>query len=173
MAGAWIDPLEYPVYCQCAPRRRDRIAEMPTPNELYDQASYLRDQGDKEKAVATLVEAVAIDPNFAIAHGMLAKLYADLAIADKAIAHATKVVELEPDAIPPCRSSISGAAASQRPSMPRPWRIRNKWVLIDRSDAPRPAFFGDEHHEVLENTRCRALTHASSAAGIATKRTRG
>ncbi len=70
---------------------------MPTPNELYDKASDLRDQGDKEGAVAKLEEAVAIDSSFALAHGMLAKLYADLASAEKAIEHAKKVVELEPD----------------------------------------------------------------------------
>jgi Tfp pilus assembly protein PilF len=70
---------------------------MPTPNELYDQAADRRDQGDREGAVAKLEEAVALDPAFALAHGMLAKLYADLAVADKAIAHAKKVVELEPD----------------------------------------------------------------------------
>src|SRR5215831_9583638 len=70
---------------------------MPTPHELYDQAADRRDQGDKEGAVAKLEEALALDPTFALAHGMLAKLYADLAVADKAIAHAKKVVELEPD----------------------------------------------------------------------------
>ncbi|WP_165224543.1 tetratricopeptide repeat protein [Aquisphaera insulae] len=70
---------------------------MPTPNELYDLASDLRDQGDKPGAIAKLEEAVAIDPNFTIGHGMLAKLYADIAEADKAIAHAQKVVQLEPD----------------------------------------------------------------------------
>jgi Flp pilus assembly protein TadD len=70
---------------------------MPTPNELYDQAADLRDSGDKEAAVAKLEEAVAIDPKFAIGHGMLAKLYADLAKADQAIEHALKVAELEPD----------------------------------------------------------------------------
>jgi Tfp pilus assembly protein PilF len=70
---------------------------MPTPNELYDLAALRRDEGDKEAAVANLEEALALDPNFALAHGMLAKLYADLAVADKAIAHAQKVVELEPD----------------------------------------------------------------------------
>src|ERR671918_798896 len=70
---------------------------MPTPNELYDQAVDLRDQGDKPGAVAKLEEAVAQDPSFAIGHGMLAKLYVDLAEADKAILHAKKVVELEPD----------------------------------------------------------------------------
>jgi tetratricopeptide (TPR) repeat protein len=70
---------------------------MPTPNELYDQAADLRDQGNKEAAVAKLEEAVALDPGFAIGHGMLAKLYADLAKTEEAIAHALKVAELEPD----------------------------------------------------------------------------
>jgi Flp pilus assembly protein TadD len=70
---------------------------MPTADELYDQAADLRDKGDKEGAVAKLEEAVALDPAFAIGHGMLAKLHADLAHADKAIMHALKVTELEPD----------------------------------------------------------------------------
>ncbi len=70
---------------------------MPTPDELYDLAVELRDQGDKPAAVAKLEEAVGLDPGFAIGHGMLAKLYADLAEGEKAIAHAKKVVELEPD----------------------------------------------------------------------------
>jgi Flp pilus assembly protein TadD len=70
---------------------------MPTPDQLYDEATALRDQGDKEAAVAKLREAVALDPNFAIGHGMLAKLCADLALTDEAIAHAKRVVEIEPD----------------------------------------------------------------------------
>lgn len=70
---------------------------MPTPDELYDRAVELRDGGDKPGAVAKLVEAVTQDSTFAIGHGMLAKLYADLAEADKAIEHARRVVELEPD----------------------------------------------------------------------------
>jgi len=70
---------------------------MPTPNELYDEATELRDKGDKPGAIAKLEEAVATDPAFAIGHGMLAKLYADLAESEKAIKHAKKVVELEPD----------------------------------------------------------------------------
>ncbi len=70
---------------------------MPTPNELYDQASTLREQGDKEGAVAKLKEAIEADPDFALGHGMLAKLYADLAKADEAIHHAKRVVELEPN----------------------------------------------------------------------------
>lgn len=70
---------------------------MPTPDSLYEEAIALRDGGDKPGAVAKLVEAVEIDDKFTIGHGMLAKLYADLADADRAIAHAKKVVELEPD----------------------------------------------------------------------------
>jgi Flp pilus assembly protein TadD len=70
---------------------------MPTPNELYDEATDRRDQGDKTGAIAKLEEAVALDPGFTIGHGMLAKLYADVAEAEKAIEHAQKVVELEPD----------------------------------------------------------------------------
>ena len=70
---------------------------MPTPNELYDQAVDLKDQGDREGAIARLETALAADPTFCIAHGMLAKLYVDLAEAEKAIYHAKKVVELEPD----------------------------------------------------------------------------
>jgi Tfp pilus assembly protein PilF len=70
---------------------------MPTPNELYDQAVDLRDGGDKPGAIVKLEEAVALDPTYAIGHGMLAKLYADIAESDKAIEHAKKVVELEPD----------------------------------------------------------------------------
>jgi Flp pilus assembly protein TadD len=70
---------------------------MPTSNELYDQAAMCRDRGDKEGAIVKLEEAIALDPKCAIAHGMLAKLFADLAVADKAILHAQKVVELEPD----------------------------------------------------------------------------
>jgi Flp pilus assembly protein TadD len=70
---------------------------MPTPDELYDLAIEMRDQGDKPAAVAKLEEAVGLDPGFAIGHGMLAKLYADLAEGEKAITHAKRVVELEPD----------------------------------------------------------------------------
>ena len=70
---------------------------MPTPDQLYDEATELRDKGDKEAAIARLQEGLQIDPNHALSHGMLAKLYADLARGDEAIFHAKKVVELEPN----------------------------------------------------------------------------
>ena len=70
---------------------------MPTPYELYDQAVDFRDKGDKPAAVVKLEEAIAADPTFAIGHGLLAKLYVDLAETEKAVNHAKRVVELEPD----------------------------------------------------------------------------
>lgn len=70
---------------------------MSTPDALYDEAVDLRDRGDRPAAIAKLEEAVRLDDRFALGHGMLAKLYADAAEADKAIAHARRVVELEPD----------------------------------------------------------------------------
>ncbi len=70
---------------------------MSTPDQLYDQAIDLRDGGDKPAAIAKLEEAIAINPEFAIGHGMLAKLYVDLSESEKAIFHAKKVVEIEPD----------------------------------------------------------------------------
>lgn len=70
---------------------------MPTPDGLYDEAVTLRDQGDKPGAIVKLEEAISLDESFTIGHGMLAKLYCDVAETDRAIAHALKVVELEPE----------------------------------------------------------------------------
>jgi Flp pilus assembly protein TadD len=70
---------------------------MSTPDQLYDQAVELRDSGNKPAAIELLNQAIAQNPDFAIGHGMLAKLYVDLGEAEKAIEHAKKVVELEPD----------------------------------------------------------------------------
>src|SRR5215207_1217777 len=81
LAARRVGTLQYPD-CRWIPGRLEPVLgphAMPTPNELYDQAVDLRDRGDKPGAVAKLEEAVAADPTFAIGHGMLAKLYVDLA----------------------------------------------------------------------------------------------
>ncbi|MBI1324812.1 tetratricopeptide repeat protein [bacterium] len=70
---------------------------MPTPDELYDQAVDKRDSGDKAGAIALLEQALQDNPSFSLGHGLIAKLYVDLGEAEKAIEHAKKVVELEPD----------------------------------------------------------------------------
>ena len=70
---------------------------MPTPDELYDQAIEKRDSGDKAGAIALLEQALTDNPGFSLGHGLIAKLYVDLGEAEKAIEHAKKVVELEPE----------------------------------------------------------------------------
>lgn len=70
---------------------------MSTPDALYEEAIALRNQGDKQGAVEKLKEALTIDPDFTLGHGLAARLYADLAMADEAIRHAERVVELEPN----------------------------------------------------------------------------
>lgn len=87
--------LKYPLTDYSKPNLSPETL-MPTPDELYDQATDLRDQGNKEAAADRLQDALKIDPNYTLAHGMLAKLYVDLARPEEAIHHAEKVAELEP-----------------------------------------------------------------------------
>jgi Flp pilus assembly protein TadD len=70
---------------------------MPTPDELYEEAIALRDAGNRPAAIEKLTQAVAAEPDFAIGHGFLAKLYADQAMTEEAIHHAKRVVEIEPN----------------------------------------------------------------------------
>ena len=70
---------------------------MPTPNELYDRPPTSATRGTRRRGRQARGGGRDRSRLRASAHGMLAKLYADLAEADKAIEHAKKVVELEPD----------------------------------------------------------------------------
>jgi Tfp pilus assembly protein PilF len=69
---------------------------MPTKHEIYDAADKLKDQGKLPEAAAKMEEALAIDPNFALAHSALAVICGKLGQHEKAIQHGLKVVELEP-----------------------------------------------------------------------------
>jgi Flp pilus assembly protein TadD len=70
---------------------------MSTKEQLYDEADRLKDAGKPEEAVAKLLELVAQEPNFALAHSALAVLYGRLKRHDEAIRHGLKVCELEPN----------------------------------------------------------------------------
>lgn len=65
--------------------------------ELYDQADELKDEGKLEEAVAKYYEALAVDPNYALAHSALAVVEQKLGRHESAVAHAQKVCELAPD----------------------------------------------------------------------------
>lgn len=70
---------------------------MPTPVELYDEASKLKGAGNLEGAVAKLKEILAVEPNYVLAHQALGVHLQKLGHIDEAIKHATRVSELEPN----------------------------------------------------------------------------
>lgn len=69
---------------------------MADPAALYDQADQLKAAGDLEGAAAKLEEALAADPEYALAHSALAVVRQKLGQHEEAIEHAKKVCELEP-----------------------------------------------------------------------------
>lgn len=69
---------------------------MSTPDEMYDEANALKDQGDLEAAVAKLEEILTIDPNHVLTHAALGVHLQKLGRLDESIEHAVKVTELEP-----------------------------------------------------------------------------
>lgn len=69
---------------------------MATPDELYDEANNLKEQGDLDAAVEKLREILVLDPNHLLAHSALAVHLHKLGDYDAAIAHALKVIELAP-----------------------------------------------------------------------------
>lgn len=70
---------------------------MSDPVKLYDEADKLKDAGQLEEAVAKLGEALAVDPNYALAHSALAVILQRLGQHEEAITHARKACEIEPD----------------------------------------------------------------------------
>ncbi len=70
---------------------------MPTPNELYSEASKLKNAGKLPEAVAQLEEILKIDPNHVLTHSALAVHLQKLGRNDEAVAHAKRVTEIEPN----------------------------------------------------------------------------
>ncbi|RMG33992.1 MAG: tetratricopeptide repeat protein [Planctomycetota bacterium] len=70
---------------------------MPTPDEMYDEAIALKDQGDLEAAVEKLKSILEVDPNHVQTHMALGVYLQRLGDLEGAIEHALKVTELEPN----------------------------------------------------------------------------
>jgi Flp pilus assembly protein TadD len=64
---------------------------------LYDEADRLKDAGQLDEAAGKLNEALAAEPNYALAHSALAVVLQRLGKHEEAIEHAQKACELEPD----------------------------------------------------------------------------
>ena len=69
---------------------------MPTSEELYNEADRLKSSGQLDEAVAKFEELLAQDPNYALAHSALAVVKGRLGHHESAVAHAQRVVEIEP-----------------------------------------------------------------------------
>jgi Flp pilus assembly protein TadD len=70
---------------------------MPTREDLYNAAEGLKDAGNLEEAIAKLNEALALDPQYALAHSALAVVYRRLGRHEEAIQHAQTVCQIEPN----------------------------------------------------------------------------
>ncbi len=70
--------------------------DMPNPDELYAEASKLKNAGKLPEAVAQLEEILSIAPDHVLTHSALGVLLQKLSRPDDAIAHARRVTELEP-----------------------------------------------------------------------------
>ncbi len=70
---------------------------MPTPDEAYVAAEQLKDEGKLEEAVSALEVVVAEHPDFALAHSALSAWCTRLERHEKAVEHARRVCELEPN----------------------------------------------------------------------------
>ncbi|MFN3161753.1 MAG: tetratricopeptide repeat protein [Rubinisphaera brasiliensis] len=66
-------------------------------NAFYDEANQLKEQGNLEGAVEKLQQILAEDENYVLAHTALAVHLQRLGHNEQALAHAKKVVELEPN----------------------------------------------------------------------------
>ncbi len=70
---------------------------MAAAHELYDEADKLKAAGDLQAAAEKLQAAIAADPDYALAHSALAVVLQRLSEHQRAIEHAQKVCELEPN----------------------------------------------------------------------------
>ncbi len=65
--------------------------------ELYNEADRLKDHGQHEAALAKLLELLELDGKYVLAHSALAVLYGKVNQHEKAVQHAMRASELEPD----------------------------------------------------------------------------
>ena len=68
---------------------------MATPDELYDEAHQLKEQGDLEAAVTKLREILVVEETYVLAHSALAVHLQKLDQNDEAIKHAIRVTEID------------------------------------------------------------------------------
>lgn len=82
--------------------------------QRYDAAMELHEAGNTDEAIVQLEAIVKDDPNFALAHNALGVFYGRKEDFDRALEHASRVCELEPnDAFSFVAQSIAAIGAGQ------------------------------------------------------------
>lgn len=70
---------------------------MPSLGELYNEHEKLKDEGKNEDAIAKLTEALEQDENYVMAHLGLAVMYGKVGEHQKAVSHAQRACDLDPN----------------------------------------------------------------------------
>ena len=70
---------------------------MANPDEMYDAAIALQEQGNTDEAVGKLEEILSVDPDHVLTHMALGVHLHKLGRMDEAVSHAVRVTELEPE----------------------------------------------------------------------------
>lgn len=70
---------------------------MSTVQEQYDEAIQTAEKGDVTSAVEQLTALAEAEPDYVLAHAALARFYSKLENHEKAVEHAEKVCQLEPE----------------------------------------------------------------------------
>ncbi len=70
------------------------MADMHT---TYDEGEKLKDEGKYDEAIQKYLEAVELDPSFALPHFALAVVYGRTGDHEKAVQHGERGCELDPD----------------------------------------------------------------------------
>jgi len=107
----------------------------PDPDDLYDAATQLKDEGNLEGAVEALLKIIADHPEHVQSHLALGVHLQKLGRNDDAIRHASKVTELDPqDAFSYVQLSVIMQRCGKSPKPKTLWRalMRSKRQLANR-----------------------------------------
>ena len=79
------------------PLAAEELIQMPTVNEIYDEADKLKQAGKFDEAIAKYEQILTQDEKYALAHAALGVVLGKVGRHEEAVKHAQRVCELEPN----------------------------------------------------------------------------